>query len=310
MSDGWTAPDWASPGGAPSVPAPGPAAPGGSRTAVAEPEHVGLVGPRTPTELIDGAFAFLRRHAREVITTSALFVVPFALLVAFLQRDLLGGESFVDAFSSSDPSLFADDSGGGDALLQFVAFVGPSVGLVFVAAAMATMVAAERAGGVVDGAAAFGRALRAAPALLVSWLLVHLCEAVGAVLLVVPGVLALIGFSVVAPVVGIERLGPIEAMRRSWRLTARRRWPVLGVIAMSFFVETVVSQGLSLVPSVVAALIGFDVGWIILGIGTAAVGLITTPFVALVAVELYLDLRVRTEALDLELRIPGLFPPA
>lgn len=264
-------------------------------------------GPRTPTELIDHAFAFIRRHPREVVTTSALFVVPFALLVAYLQRNVLGGESFVDAFSSNDPSLFSSEQSGSDSTLQFVSFIGPSVGLVYVAAALAVMVAAERAGQVVDGSAAFVTALKLTPALLVSWLLVHVLEAVGLVLMVVPGVFAIIAFTVVAPVIGVERLGPIQAMKRSNRLTSRRRGPVFGVIVMSFFVELVVANALTLLPSGIAALIGFDVGWIVLGVGTAIVSLITTPFVALVSVELYLDLRIRTEALDIELRIPELF---
>ncbi len=169
------------------------------------------------------------------------------------------------------------------------------------------MVAAERAGSAVDGSAAFLGALKLTPALLVSWVLVHLIELIGLVFFVVPGVFAIIAFTVVAPVVGIERIGPIQAMKRSNRLTSRRRGPVLGVILMSFFVELVVANALSLLPSAVALLIGFDVGWIVLGIGTALVALITTPFVALVSIELYLDLRVRTEALDIELRIPELF---
>lgn len=266
--------------------------------------------PRTPTELIDHAFGFIRRHPREVITTAALFVVPFALLVAYLQRNLLGGESFIDVFSSGDPSLVSAEQSGTDSTLQVISFVGPSIGLVYVAAALAMMVAAERAGQAVDGSRAFVDALKLSPALLVSWLLVHLAEAIGSVFLVVPGVLAVIAFTVVAPVIGVERLGPIASMKRSNRLTSRRRGAVLGVIALSFFVELVATNALTALPSFVALAIGFDAGWIVLGVGTAVVSLITTPFVALVSAELYIDLRVRTEALDIELRIPELFETA
>jgi hypothetical protein len=303
--------DWASPADESDVPRPQPI----DRTPRSAPADARLdrgpsLGPRTPTELIDHAFGFLRRHPREVVTTSALFVVPFAVVVAYLQRNLLGGESFVDVFSSSDPSVFADEQAGSDSTLQIVSFIGPSIGLVYVAAALAVMVAAERAGQVVDGSAAFLQALKLTPALLVSWVLVHVIEVIGMVLFVVPGLFAVIAFMVVAPVIGVERLGPWASMKRSNQLTSRRRGPVLGVILLSFFVELVVANALTLLPTFIAAIIGLDIGWIVLGVGAAVVSLITTPFVALVSVELYLDLRVRTEALDIEMRVPELFDTA
>ncbi|HUW01249.1 MAG TPA: hypothetical protein VMW08_02735 [Acidimicrobiales bacterium] len=303
--------DWASPAEESDVPRPQPIDRAPRPAPVDERRARGpALAPRTPTELIDHAFGFLRRHPREVVTTSALFVVPFAVVVAYLQRNVLGGESFIDAFSGSDPSLFADGQTGSDSTLQVVSFIGPSIGLVYVAAALATMVAAERAGQVVDGSAAFVHALKATPALLISWVLVHVIEVVGLVLFVVPGVFAVIAFTVVAPVIGVERVGPLASMKRSNQLTSRRRGPVLGVILLSFFVELVVANALTLLPSFIAAVIGFDIGWIVLGVGSAVVSLITTPFVALVSVELYLDLRVRTEALDIEMRVPELFDTA
>ena len=303
--------DWVSPADESDIPRPQPVDRAPRPGPVAERVDRGpALAPRTPTELIDHAFGFLRRHPREVVTTSALFVVPFAVVVAYLQRNVLGGESFIDAFSNSDPSLFADEQTANNSTLQVLSFIGPSIGLVYVAAALAMMAAAERAGQVVDGSAAFLRALKLTPALLVSWVLVHIVEVIGLGLFVVPGVFAIIAFTVVAPVIGVERLGPLASMKRSNQLTSRRRGPVLGVILLSFFVELVVANALTALPSFIAAAIGFDIGWIVLGVGSAVVSLITTPFVALVSVELYLDLRVRTEALDIEMRLPDLFDTA
>lgn len=305
--------DWISPDTTSDVPHQQPVA----RPADREPDTVVAgrgpeMAPRTPTELIDHAFAFIRRHPRDVITASALFVVPFALIAGFLQRDVLGGASFIDVFSSNDPSVFADQNsgGGGDPSLQFLAFVGPSIGLVFVAAALARLVASERSGQPLDVGDAFVTALKLAPALIGSWILVHLVEGLGVMLLVLPGMAAVVLYSVVAPVIAIEKVGPVKAMRRSFRLVRRRFWPAVGVVLLSFVVESIVSGGLSLLPTLVAGLIGFQFGWIVVGVGSAAVGLITTPFVALVSIELYLDLRVRVEALDIEIRVPDLFEEA
>lgn len=301
--------DWVSPDSASDVPASQPVdrSPRPSSSSASATPSGPIPAPRTPTELIDHAFAFLRRHPREVVTTSSLFVVPFALLVAYLQRNVLGGQSFVDAFSSNDPSLFTTEQTGSDSTAQFVAFIGPSIGLVYVAAALAAMVAAERAGQIIDGSAAFVSALKLTPALIGSWILVHLSYVLGFAFFVVPGVFALIAFTIVAPVIGIERLGPIASMKRSNQLTSRRRGPVFGVILLSLLVEFLVANALTLFPTLIAAAIGLEIGWIVLGVGTAVVSLITTPFVALVSIELYLDLRVRTEALDIEMRIPDLF---
>ena len=92
-------------------------------------------------------------------------------------------------------------------------------------------------------------------------------------------------------------------MRRSARLVNRRFWNVLGAALLGYLVELLFAYAIGLVPLVVSLFLGTEgIGWVI----PAAVGLITQlitmPFVASVTVLIYLDLRVRTEGLDLELR--------
>ena len=111
-------------------------------------------------------------------------------------------------------------------------------------------------------------------------------------------------FLVTAPVIGAEGSGPIDAMRRSARLVSRRFWIVLGAGAA----RRPRGAPLRATPSaccrlLVSLFLGTEgIGWVL----PAAVG---DPHAAdhdarswpAITVLIYLDLRVRTEGLDLEL---------
>src|SRR3546814_12414872 len=68
------------------------------------------------------------------------------------------------------------------------------------------------------------------------------------------------------------------------------------------------NQALGLLPTVLALVVGTDgFGWVLLAASGVLTSLITMPVVAGATVLVYLDLRVRTEGLDLELRAPEAF---
>jgi hypothetical protein len=118
-------------------------------------------------------------------------------------------------------------------------------------------------------------------------------------------------FLVTAPVIGAERLGPIAAMRRSARLVGRRFWPVLGLALLSGIVATLFGYALSLIPTVLSLLVGTaGFGWLLTAAAGTLSALITMPVVAGTSVLIYLDLRVRTEGLDIELDAIDAFPSA
>ena len=302
---------WASPGAEADVPVASPTGPPAARPAASVPT-VATLGPRTPTQILDDALSFIGRNPGAIFVVTAVVVVPFALLAAYLQRNLLGGAGFFDAAESSDPSVFAADadSGGGSALAQFAVLIGPQLALSIVTAGVAALVVAERTGRPADRGAALTGALKRSPILIWTWVLVHLAEAVGAIAIGFGALVAMVGLSVTVPVLAIERLGPLKAMRRSWRLTSRRWGPVFGICLLVGVVTQLLSQALSVLPTIVAGLIGFDVGWIILGVGAALIQVLTTAFAATTAVETYFDLRVRTEALDIQMQIPAVFGEA
>lgn len=67
-------------------------------------------------------------------------------------------------------------------------------------------------------------------------ILTTLAIVIGFVLLVVPGIIALLFFMFSTFIVIDRGLGPIEAMKESMRITEGNRWPLLGLICLLFLI--------------------------------------------------------------------------
>src|SRR5215218_5750259 len=126
--------------------------------------------------------------------------------------------------------------------------------------------------------------------------------------LIVPGIWLFVMYSVSVPALLLERIGPMAALRRSFRLVRGRWWSTAGVLVVGYLligiVGALVTQLFLLVPSLaadgntLAGALGSVVG------GTVG-SLLTTPYSAAVVTLLYFDLRVRKEGLDLQLIAEG-----
>lgn len=262
----------------------------------------------TVSDVLDGSFSILKAAPATIIAFTAIFSVPVQVLGAWMQRDLLGGASLIDMFSEGDTSLAGIDQGGGGTWAQLVLLFGPSLALVFVASGLVRLVAAWHVGRDLTLRELLrGTAPMAGP-LLGSWLLVHLAEGLGLLLCGFPALIVMTMFLVTAPVIGAEGLGPVAAMRRSSRLVRRRFWPVMGLTILSSIVAMLFGYALGLVPTLLALVVGTaGYGWLLTAASGILTALITTPIVAGITVLIYLDLRVRTEGLDLELDAAAAF---
>lgn len=252
-------------------------------------------------ELLDAAVSVLKARPRAVLAITAVFVIPTQLASAFVQRGLLSDTSLTQLLN--DPSLAGGATGqrsSGSGIVFLVALL-PSMVLPFVAGALARLVAAWRAGGDVTTREALRAAGRKWWVLLIAWFLSHVAEGLGLIALLVPALLLMALFQVAAPAIVLEDLGPVEGLRRSAGLVAPRFGPVVLAVLAATFVQYVLSLMLPLLPQLLAQALGSDLGWIPLAIGNSLTSLITTSFLAGFAVVLYLDLRVRTEGLDLQL---------
>ena len=298
----WVPPD----AGAATVPPPRPLeqwrpveAPGAARPRLA---------PMTAMEILDGGFAILRRAPATILGITAAFVVPVHAVGAWLGRGEEGLD--VDAvLEQSDTTLSLGAAGVSDsaaAVLQ----VGPMIALVFVAAAIARLVSAWQVGHDLGTGELVRITLGRSWALLASWVLVHLLELVAVLGIVLP-LAVMTWFLVTAPVIGAEGLGPVAAMRRSARLASRRFWMVLGLALLGFLVEQLFESAIGMVPILVSAVVGTEGAlWVLPGVAGILTSLVTVPVVAGITVLIYLDLRVRTEGLDLELDLVDAFPSA
>jgi hypothetical protein len=265
-----------------------------------------------PSDLLDGAFALLKAAPATMLALAAVFVIPVQLATAWLQRDVLAGTNLVDLMALDPAAVEAtqpDDFGATAAGL--LGLMGMSIALPFVCAATTALVLARQRGHAPSLGELLGVVVRKAPVLLTAWLLVRVAQLAGLLLCGVGALAAMALFLVTAPAVVAEDLGPLAAMRRAARLARRRFWPTLGVGLLTGVVAYLFDQALSSAPVLLALVVGTDgPGWLLLGAGGVMASIVTTPVVAAATTLYYLDLRVRTEGLDLELEAAAVLDPA
>lgn len=109
---------------------------------------------------------------------------------------------------------------------------------------------------------------------------------IGMVLLIVPGLILLTIWAVIAPVIVIERSGVIDAFGRSRELVRGSGWPVFGVVISAFLIAFVVGAVFAVIA---AAVIHGVAGRILSNIASAT---LTAPITALAAAVIYYRLRV------------------
>jgi len=106
---------------------------------------------------------------------------------------------------------------------------------------------------------------------------------IGLLLLIVPGLILITIWAVVAPAIVVEGAGVIEAFGRSRDLVRGNGWPVFGAIVIAYLIVVIVS----FVTAGVGDAIADNAGHVILGtIGD----ILAAPILALVASALFFDL--------------------
>jgi hypothetical protein len=264
--------------------------------------------PMTVADILDGGFAVLKARPQRILGMTALFVVPAQLLIAFLQRDALASDSVVDIWTA-DPTVLEEQANTttAEVVATFLQLLLPALALVAIAAALAHLVSGWSVGRDPPAGEMLRLVGRRSWALLASFVLVKLAEGIGILGCYVGVLFVMPLFVSVAPVIGVEGGGPVAAIKRSWQLTGRRYWPVLGIALLMGAVSFILGLGLSFLPQALAAWIGLEAGWPLLALGQIVQHMLILPFVAAATVLLYLDLRVRTEGLDIELDASEVF---
>jgi hypothetical protein len=212
--------------------------------------------------------------------------------------------------------------------LIVVALIAVLVSVLFLSVQIGSLVdaaAARYLGRETTVGASFRAGLRVAPKIIATGLLLFLSLAVGWLLLFAVvalannALLATVGILgglvatvfvfaswLVAPVVAaIEPIGPIHAVRRSWWLSQGHRWRILGLQILLAVLQVVLSTLISFI--FVAAFISDSVVRIVLqNIVNVVATVLWAPIEWAAFTILYFDLRVRKEALDLQLAAEAL----
>ena len=191
------------------------------------------------------------------------------------------------------------------ALGWFGALLGAFVGIIGVFWLQGALV--EAVADIRDGRAdltmgqTFGRAQQHIGTLAVAGILAGLAIAVGLVALIVPGLYLLTIWSLLIPVIVLERRRVMEAFGRSRELVSGNGWNVFGVIAISFLILI----GVSIVVAIATFWVGGAFGEYVRSVISNTIGI---PFLALALTNMYFRLRALKEA-PAPAQAPGEPPP-
>ena len=242
--------------------------------------------PRGIGGILSTAFQLYRRYWRTLLPIAAVVVVPLTLL-QYLIGDWVRGhgeQARGQVVTSTSFWVVATAS-------LLAAIVGLLLYQVLTGAITRT-IAAEVAGQDLDieQSYRFGFA-RLGPILVVS-ILVGLATLLGLVVFIIPGIYIGVRLAVSVQALVVEGRRGTDAMRRSWELVGGHWWHAAFTVLLAGLLTSVVN-------AVITAPFGAG-AWFVQAVAAAAATTVTLPYGALVGVLLYLDLRTRSERLDLD----------
>ncbi|MFJ4695016.1 hypothetical protein [Streptomyces sp. NPDC088766] len=290
-------------------------------------------------EILDGAVSTMRTYWRTVLGISLTVAVVVEVIVVLLQGLVLKESTSTAALG--DPSATVDeqlDAMGSVLLNSGVIFLVSLVGTITATALLTTVTSRAVLGKPVTSGEAWRDARPQLLKLFGLILLLLLTVTAVAVVCVLPGALLggaagdvltamgsigsvvlavslLVRFSLASPALMLEKQGIKKALTRSAKLVRGSWWRVFGIQVLSLIIANLVAMiiavpfallGAALGPGGLSAFTDTDteLGWtylIVSGVGSVIGSLITFPITAGVAVLLYVDQRIRREALDLDL---------
>jgi hypothetical protein len=269
-------------GSTPPPPPPPPPSAGGG----------GQIPQRGLGDLLSEAFEVYKANAAKLVTIVAIVVVPLSLI-----SNLLRYVVFKPALTTSTTTIggrtFTTTNIASGSFGAFVggALVAAAIAIIITAvlqAALTRGAALASVGDPVDAEASYRYGFHKFGSVLLISILVGLVVAVGFILLIVPGVIFLTMLAVAIPSLIVEDRRGTDAMGRSWNLVKGSFWHVLGTIVVA-----------AIITGIIGSILGLLGGsnWFLQWIFGSIAQIITAPFTALVAILLYVDLRVRHENL-------------
>ncbi len=254
--------------------------------------------PRSSFEIIDAGVQLLRQHYGELVTVSALFMIPVLIGRVFLVSNTqFMSPDQVTVLTTSGPTAFPGGAAGmlGTAGWGVLSFVFGSLST----AATIVIVSDSYLGREVTVGAAISRVLERFWVVLGAVLLQGLIVGFGFFLLIIGAVIFGCWFFATTNVVMVEGKGITAALGRSRELARGYVGKIFGTIALAAFLVWLVDFLVGILVFAIAT--RFRAGPIALNIGPYVLGIFVVPFFNVVVTLLYYDLRIRKEGFDLEL---------
>jgi hypothetical protein len=257
--------------------------------------------PRGIGEMLDTAVAVYRARLRRVFLTSLLVVVPVQALITLL---LISAEPTtairVDqngTFQVTTQSQNAQLGAGLGAILLFI------LASLTVTALVSRPLADAYVG--YEPASSTPRlaiARRGPFAIVGLVVMLTVLTAIGLVICIIPALLLFTMWAVAIPVLVLEGGGAFQAMGRSRRLVASRYGATMGLVATAWLLSSILNYGINIASNLLV-LHGTSRTSALLAQGTASalVLSVTEPVIAAALVVCYFDLRIRSEAFDVQL---------
>lgn len=265
--------------------------------------------PMTVSDLLDGAFAVIKARPRTVFTIAAVILIPTHLVASFLQKGAVTSLSItntLDSFNTGSRASTSDTA----ILWAYVASLLLALSLFFLGGAIGRLVTAWYAGGDLTATEALAASFRRSPAFVAAFLLLLVPKLVGSVFCGVGALIPVTLFSLTAPAIVVEGLGPIAAAKRSWLLIGRRFWMSLLIVFIAYVGSSILTSVFGGIPTLLASALPAPFDWIGTAVVSTGVSMIVTTALVSVSVLMYVDLRIRTEGLDIELHATDAFARA
>ena len=286
---------------------PGTAARPGSGSAPLAGSPVARLQPRTVGQLLDGGFDVIKFRFRNIAVVTATLILPLYALPAMLSAGTANG-----AISSNPLSMLSGQNSlvnrSGEltgaywrlVFLGALAQIGMFVARLLLGVGIAHMVTSWMLGRDPGVKETLRHVAKRLPIALAAWLVLAPVKVASAMVCGLGLIYTLPVFAVLAPVVSIEGSGPFRSIARTHRLSLRRFGPVLGIWALWMLVSMATGAASSLLVTLVTYLVdGLGWGWVITGSVTVALNSIWVAVEVAVWVLVYIDIRVRTEGIDI-----------
>ncbi|AGJ55312.1 putative integral membrane protein [Streptomyces sp. PAMC 26508] len=304
-------------------------------------------------EILDGAVSTMRTHWRTVLGISLTVSVIAEIAIILLQRYVLPEQKSIDPNATGAEAIRqATESAQSQLVNSAPSTLIAMIATLFTTSVLTVVISRSVLGRGVTLSEAWSEARPRLLPLLGLTLLLSLMSAgimvvgllpglalgggAGGIVLTFLGFLAscivvlwlMIRFTLAAPALMLERQPVIAALRRSAKLVKNNWWRTFGILALTYLLVIVLALIITIPFGILAMTLdsnglsellnsnSTDFGWpflIVTGIGEVIVSTLVYPFTAGVMAMLYIDQRIRREALDLELAraagVPGYETP-